>query len=1116
MTASSGSFDVAVVGAGPAGCAAALAHAQAGARVLLLEARPKAAQRLAGEWLHPLALRSLRELGVELPARDFEAGLGFAVFPEDGSEPIAMRYAEGGRGWSGEHALLVEALRRQAADHPGVTYRAGVRATDVSPHHLVERLPDGPGQVHNPERIIGADGRSSVVRSALGLPSDRVPLSHMAGIRLEGVELPYEGHGHVFLGGAGPVLAYRLDAGSVRVCLDVPHAARRAARSPAWLFEAFAPVLPAEWRRALRDALGNAAVAWAANQARSRRHFGRDSLALVGDAVGYAHPLTAVGMTLGIGDALELARCDRLAPYRERRIAQSRVPELLAVALYDVLGRETEVSRAVRRSIYARWRSSPAERAQTLATLSAEDPSLLRFARSFAGSTAPALADLAISAGAAGDLRGTASALGELLDRGSWLLRGMVSGSRAQSPPDTLEVTPTTGRCEGADVAARSDITRTALHRAARALVVRQREGAFEGEVAWGPLLAAQYVLVCTLLGFELPESRRTALLRQFRATRGREGAWGLHAKAPPGLFVTTLVYVAARLMGARSTDPWLAPALEFLQREDVRRIPSWGKFWLALLGLYSWEGVPPVVPELWSLPRALPFHPSHFYCHTRLIYLPLAVLYARRPLPPASETLEALRRELFPAGSAAIDWRAARRALRTEEIFTAPSPALRAASHALVWLDGAWRRSRVRSTRIQELEERIRWELRSSDHLGISPVSGLLDILALHSGSRRDPDAARAFAHLERWMWEDDEQGLRVAGAQSATWDTAFALQALAAVSSHEDVETATSQGAAFLRSQQIRRSFAGWDSAFRIDPRGGFCFSNVEHGWPVSDCTAEAVLGLLAARPDEVADDALRDALDFILRCQNRDGGFGSYEARRSRLDLEWLNPAEMFGDSMSEHSYVECTASCIAALSEVRRQRPALLKRAHAKAIERGVRRLRALQRPDGSWRGVWGVHFVYGTMFGLRGLVAAGASVHDSAVRRGCRWLLDRQRADGGWGEDARGCIAGHYVEHSRSQAVQTAWALLALLDARDPDWRAIERGAHFLAALQRSDGTWPREDPAGVFFHTALLDYALYLPIFALHALAQYETRRADREALEVNGFEHSTTMEKTA
>ena len=60
---------------------------------------------------------------------------------------------------------------------------------------------------------------------------------------------------------------------------------------------------------------------------------------------------------------------------------------------------------------------------------------------------------------------------------------------------------------------------------------------------------------------------------------------------------------------------------------------------------------------------------------------------------------------------------------------------------------------------------------------------------------------------------------------------------------------------------------------------------------------------------------------AAAFILRLQGADGGFGSYEPKRVPFSLEWLNPAEMFGDSMTEKSYVECTASCVAAMAAYR---------------------------------------------------------------------------------------------------------------------------------------------------------------------------------------------------
>lgn len=32
--------------------------------------------------------------------------------------------------------------------------------------------------------------------------------------------------------------------------------------------------------------------------------------------------------------------------------------------------------------------------------------------------------------------------------------------------------------------------------------------------------------------------------------------------------------------------------------------IPSWGKFWLAVLNVYSWEGLNTLFPEMWYVPH--------------------------------------------------------------------------------------------------------------------------------------------------------------------------------------------------------------------------------------------------------------------------------------------------------------------------------------------------------------------------------------------------------------------------------------------------------------------------------------------------------------------------------
>lgn len=54
---------------------------------------------------------------------------------------------------------------------------------------------------------------------------------------------------------------------------------------------------------------------------------------------------------------------------------------------------------------------------------------------------------------------------------------------------------------------------------------------------------------------------------------------------------------------------------------------PSWGKFWLAVLGVYSWDGLNPIPPELWLLPYSkwtgVGFvHPGRMWCHCRMVRL--------------------------------------------------------------------------------------------------------------------------------------------------------------------------------------------------------------------------------------------------------------------------------------------------------------------------------------------------------------------------------------------------------------------------------------------------------------------------------------------------------------
>ena len=55
------------------------------------------------------------------------------------------------------------------------------------------------------------------------------------------------------------------------------------------------------------------------------------------------------------------------------------------------------------------------------------------------------------------------------------------------------------------------------------------------------------------------------------------------------------------------------------------------------------------------------------------------------------------------------------------------------------------------------------------------------------------------------------------------------------------------------------------------------------------------------------------------------------------------------------------------------------------------------------------GTWGICFIYGTLFAIKGLVAVGRTYENSAcIRKACNFLLSTQLKTGGWGESYLSC------------------------------------------------------------------------------------------------------------
>ncbi|HOX44192.1 MAG TPA: terpene cyclase/mutase family protein [Myxococcota bacterium] len=640
---------------------------------------------------------------------------------------------------------------------------------------------------------------------------------------------------------------------------------------------------------------------------------------------------------------------------------------------------------------------------------------------------------------------------------------------------------------------------RRAVARGVEHLTGRQQaDGAWRGEYGGPMFLLPMYVAVCHAAGQAIPEERRAGMLRYLRRVQNPNGSLGLHTEDRGGcLFTTALGYVAMRVLGADASELHAARARRWIHAQGTPvGAASWGKLLLATLGLYPYDGLSPVLPELWLLPRALPIHPGRLWCHTRQVYLPMAWLFGRRACAPEGELTRALRRELYDRPWAEVPFAAHRHSVAACDDRYPITRLYRAAAELMAAYD-ARHRPALRARALDELYDHICYEDQATQDLDIGPVNSVLNALVHHFAEPGGERFRRSFAALEQYLQETPEGILFNGYNSTALWDTAFAVQAILASPQPAAARAALERAQDFIRDNQVLDDLPEHARYFRHPSRGGWPFSDRAHGWPISDCTAEglkAALGLEAwgLTRGAVPAERLEDASRLLLGYQNPSGGFATYELQRAGAWLEWLNPSQVFAGIMVEHPYVECTSSCLQALARARARFPGRFERPIGRALERGARFIRGQQRPDGSWVGSWAVCFSYAAWFGVRGLRAAGAAPGDRDLQRACGFLIGKQRGDGGFGEDGSSCAERRWVPAAEGLAAQTAWALSALVQAGLGGTEPARRAARFLLARQEADGGWPREPLVGVFNHSTLIDYDNYRRYFPVWALSEYD------------------------
>lgn len=402
-------YDVIVIGAGVVGPCIATALARQGRSVLIIERDWSRPDRIVGELMQPAGIKALKELGMINAINDINAVDCTGYFIQYYKDQITIGYPykdvaqvtnpvkplgkeyklrldssinvdewekdERVRGAAFHHGDFLQNLRSICKAEPNVTAVEGtvtklVREFNNTVVGVSGKRKDGNFQYRG-KLIISCDGIYSKFRTELG--RDNVPLigSYFVGFYMEDAKLPAPGKGHVLLGDHAPVLIYQVSPTETRVlCAFRSNRPPSAAKDEIYnyLKNDVLPAIPKELYPAFEKGMENRKYRVMPNQFLSAKKNNQRGLICIGDSLNMRHPLTGGGMTVGLNDAVLLARLldpksvedlddydlvqEKLTVFHRKRKNLDAVINTLSIALYSLFAADRKPLQILQRGCF--------------------------------------------------------------------------------------------------------------------------------------------------------------------------------------------------------------------------------------------------------------------------------------------------------------------------------------------------------------------------------------------------------------------------------------------------------------------------------------------------------------------------------------------------------------------------------------------------------------------------------------------------------------------------------------------------------------------------------------------------------------------------------------------